>query len=158
MQNKGYNLLIIEVISVTFAAFLLVEMIPWLGSIPCGSAGKESACNVGDLGSIPGLGRSPREGKDYPIQYSGLENYMNCKIHQVTKSRTQLSYFHFHFYGPYAFPLYTAQAPGRSAGVLFKASPAFLALPMCKLLRFSFSSTWQGHRLSWVCVFCPSLV
>ena len=41
---------------------------------PCGSAGKESTCNVGDLGSIPGLGRSPGEGKGYPLQYSGLEN------------------------------------------------------------------------------------
>ena len=40
----------------------------------CGSAGKESACNVGDLGSIPGLGRSLGEGKGYPLQYSGLEN------------------------------------------------------------------------------------
>ena len=39
---------------------------------PGGSAGKESACNVGDLGSIPGLGRSPGEGKGYPLQYSGL--------------------------------------------------------------------------------------
>ena len=45
---------------------------------PCGSAGKESACNVGDLGLIPGLGRSPGEGKGYPIQYSGLENSTDC--------------------------------------------------------------------------------
>ena len=45
---------------------------------PCGSAGKESACNVGDLGSIPGLGRFPGEGKGYPLQYSGLENSMDC--------------------------------------------------------------------------------
>ena len=45
---------------------------------PCGSAGNESACNVGDLGSIPGLGRSPGEGKGYPLQYSGLENSMDC--------------------------------------------------------------------------------
>ena len=44
---------------------------------PCGSAGKESACNVGDLGAIPGLGRSPGEEKDYPLQYSGLENSMD---------------------------------------------------------------------------------
>ena len=44
---------------------------------PGGSAGKESACNVGDLGSIPGLGRSPGEGKGYPFQYSGLENSMD---------------------------------------------------------------------------------
>ena len=45
---------------------------------PCGSAGKESVCNVGDLGSIPGLGRSPGEGKGYPLEYSGLENSMDC--------------------------------------------------------------------------------
>ena len=45
---------------------------------PCGSADKESACNEGDLGSIPGLGRSPGEGKGYPLQYSGLENSMDC--------------------------------------------------------------------------------
>ena len=44
---------------------------------PCGSAGKESACNAGDLGSIPGLGRSPGEGKGYPLQYSDLENSMD---------------------------------------------------------------------------------
>ena len=43
---------------------------------PCGSAGKEFACNEGDLGSIPGLGRSPGEGKGYPLQYSSLENFM----------------------------------------------------------------------------------
>ena len=48
---------------------------------PCGSAGKESACNAGDLGSIPGLGRSPGEGKGYPLQYSGLENSMVCIVH-----------------------------------------------------------------------------
>ena len=46
---------------------------PVVMSFPCGSAGKESSCNEGDLGSIPGLGRSPREGKGYPLQYSGLE-------------------------------------------------------------------------------------
>ena len=54
---------------------------------PGGSAGKESACNVGDLGSIPGLGRSPGEGKGYPLQYSGLENSMDCIVHGVTKSQ-----------------------------------------------------------------------
>ena len=48
---------------------------------PCGSAGKESACNAGDLGSIPGLGRFPGEGKDYPLQYSVLENSMDCIVH-----------------------------------------------------------------------------
>ena len=54
---------------------------------PCGSAGKEEACNVGDLGLIPGLGRSPREGKGYPLQYSGLENSMECIVHGAAKSR-----------------------------------------------------------------------
>ena len=56
---------------------------------------KKSACNVGDLGSIPGLGRSPGEGKGYPLQYSALENFMDCIVHKVAESRTQLSDFHF---------------------------------------------------------------
>ena len=51
-----------------------------------GSAGKEFTCNVGDLGSIPELGRSPGEGKGYPLQYSGLENSMDCIVHGVRKS------------------------------------------------------------------------
>ena len=64
---------------------------------PCGSVGKESACNARDLGSIPGLGRSPGEGKGYPLQYSGLENSMDCIVRGVAKNQTQLSDFHFHF-------------------------------------------------------------
>ena len=61
----------------------------------CGSAGKESTCNAGDLGSIPWLGRSPGEGKGYPLQYSGLADSMDCIAHGVAKSQTQLSDFHF---------------------------------------------------------------
>ena len=61
---------------------------------PGGSDDKESACNPGDLGSIPGLGRSPAEGNGYPFQYSGLENSMDCIVRGVTKSRTGLSDFH----------------------------------------------------------------
>ena len=64
---------------------------------PGGSAVKESACKAGDLGSIPGLGRPPGEGKGYPLQYSGLENSMDCVIHGVAKSRTRLSDSHFTF-------------------------------------------------------------
>ena len=64
-------------------------------SFPYSSVGKESSCNVGDLGSIPGLGRSPGEGKGYLLQYSGLENSMDYIVHGVTKSRTWLSNFHF---------------------------------------------------------------
>ena len=58
---------------------------PVFMGFPYGSAGKESACNVGDLGSIPGLRRSPGEGKGYPLQYSGLENSMDCIVHGVTR-------------------------------------------------------------------------
>ena len=59
----------------------------------CGSTGKESACNAGDLGLIPGLGRSPGEGKGYPLQYSGLENSVDrgiwqATVHEVTALKT----------------------------------------------------------------------
>ena len=104
-------------ISVEYCALLRLQcgrpgFNPWLGKsrwrrarlptpeflgFPCGLAGKESACNARDLGSIPGLGRSPGEGKGYPIQYSGLENSMdypwNCKESEW------LSNFPFHFLG-----------------------------------------------------------
>ena len=65
-------------------------LIPGQGTrgFPCGSAGKESTCNVGDLFLIPGLGRSSGEGKGYPLQYSGLENAMDspwgCKKLDMT--------------------------------------------------------------------------
>ena len=55
---------------------------------PHSSVGEESACNAGDPGLIPGLGRSPGEGKGYPLQYSGLENFMDCIVHGVTKRWT----------------------------------------------------------------------
>ena len=58
-----------------------------------GSDGKESPCNVGDLGSIPGLGRSPGEGKVCPLKCSGLKNSVNCIVHGVAKSWTRLSDF-----------------------------------------------------------------
>ena len=63
---------------------------------PDSSDGKESTCNMGDLGLIPGLGRSPGEGKGYPLQYSSLENSMDHVVHGVAKSWTRLSDFHFH--------------------------------------------------------------
>ena len=58
---------------------------------PGGSAGKESTCNVGDLGSISGLGRSPREENGYPLQYSGLENSMDCIAESDTTEQFSLS-------------------------------------------------------------------
>jgi len=69
---------------------------------PGGSDGKECACNAGDLGSIPGLGRSLGEGKGYPLQYSCLHNSIDreawqATVYGVTKSRTRLSDSHFHW-------------------------------------------------------------
>ena len=61
---------------------------------PDNSVIKESACNAGDPRLIPGLGTSPGEGKGYPLQYSGLENSMDCIVHGVAKSQTRLSDFH----------------------------------------------------------------
>ena len=63
---------------------------------PDSSVGKDSTCNVGDLRLILWLGRSHGEGKGYPLQYSGLENSMDCIIHGVAKNQTGLSDFHFH--------------------------------------------------------------
>ena len=68
-------------------------------SFPGDSDGKESTSKVRDLGSVPGLGRHPGEGKAYPLQYSGLENSMDCIVHGVTKSWTRRSDFHFHLGG-----------------------------------------------------------
>ena len=74
---------------------------------PDGSAGEESTYTPGDMGSVPGLGRSPGEGNDNSLQYSCLENFMDrgacwATVHGVTKSWTQLSdqYFYFHFKAP----------------------------------------------------------
>ena len=72
---------------------------------PDSSVGKESACNAGDPSSIPGSGRSPGEGKGYPLEYIlAWRIPWTCIIHGVAKSQTQLSDFHFHFHdiGPYS--------------------------------------------------------
>ena len=61
---------------------------------PGRTPGKESACNAGDPSLVPGLGRSPREGNGYPLQYSGLENSTDCIVHGVAKSQTRLRNFH----------------------------------------------------------------
>ena len=66
--------------------------------VPDSLADKEAACNAGDLGLIPELGRSPGDGNSYPLQYPGLENSTDCIVHGVAKSQTQLSDFHFHFH------------------------------------------------------------
>ena len=68
--------------------------LPFCMGFPDSSDGKESTYNAGDLGSIPGLGRSPGEGKGYPLQYSGLENSTDCIVHGIAKSWTRMSNFH----------------------------------------------------------------
>ena len=72
----------------------VVQVLGFVG----GSAGKESACNEGDLGSVPGWGRSPEEGNGYLHQYSGLESSMDCIVHGVAKSLTGLNDLHCHFH------------------------------------------------------------
>ena len=67
-----------------YVVFTSNESFKW--GFPGGSAGKESACNAGDLGPIPGLGRSPGEGHGYPLQYSGLENSTDCIVHGAKES------------------------------------------------------------------------
>ena len=91
----------------------------WWGLIsfkitPWWLTGKEAACNVVDLGSISGLGRSPGEGNGYQLQYSGLENPMDCIVHWVTKSQTRLSDFHFTSFKIDCFDLLVVQGSLRS--------------------------------------------
>ena len=76
---------------------LLHAVCMWVMGISGGSDGKESACSIGDLGLIPGLGRSSGAGKVYPLQYSGLENSMDCTVHRVTKNQARPSNFHFQY-------------------------------------------------------------
>ena len=101
---------------------------------PGGSAGKESASSARDLGSVPGLGRSPGEGKGYPVQYSGLEDSMGCVVHEVTKSRTRLSHFTFHSHG---------SAAGR--GPLLANRPPFCCTQLNP--RTNAGDSGQGQRL-----------
>ena len=88
--SKGFSVAMGNIININDGRPII-----WQG-FPGGSADKESTCNAGDLGLVPGLGRFPGEGKGYPLQYSGLENSMDCIAYGATKSQTQLSDFHSH--------------------------------------------------------------
>ena len=88
----------------------------------------DSALNAGDLGLIPGLGRSPGEGKSYPLRYSGLENSMDNTVRAVAKSQTRLSDFHFHLYSLF--------------GKLKWFSLKLLALFCSKYIHFSIRYVW----------------
>ena len=68
-----------------YISFFIFRLILYYMCFPCGSAVKEFICNAGDLGSIPRLGRSSGEEKGYPLQYSGLENSVDCLVHRIAK-------------------------------------------------------------------------
>ena len=89
MHSSGHFYQTWDLLGFMVMYYKRVKFIAILGGFPDSSVGKESAGNVGDLGLIPGLGRSPGEAKGYPLLYSGLENSMD------TKSQTGLSDFHF---------------------------------------------------------------
>ena len=108
---------------------------------PCGSPSKESTCNAGDLGSIPGLGRSPGEGKGYPLQYSGLNNSMDCIVRGVAKSWTWLRDFHFLSLAA-AGPVSLTPASGDLHCLVLGS------LPLCLLTHVLFTVTPRGRRSS----------
>ena len=78
---------ILDILWYFYQSFPCSSLVLLLG-FSCGSTGKVSACNVGDLSLILGLGRSSGEGKAYLLQYSGLENSIDCIVHRVAKSLT----------------------------------------------------------------------
>ena len=106
------------------------------------SVGKESSCNAGDPTLISGLGRSPGERKGYPLQYSGLENSMNCIVHRIAKSWTWLSEFHFHY-------LWTVTVLAHNCFFRDLANPwpvftGFSVITLCLLLCFHRYFNWSS--------------
>ena len=104
MALNIFTLLVPSVLSISRTiSFSPTEALYWLNSnsvLPLQASQeaqvvKNPSASTGGVSFIPGLGRSPGEGKGYPLQYSGLENSMDCIVHGVSKSRTQLSDFHF---------------------------------------------------------------
>ena len=98
MAQTVKNLPAVQEIQVQFLVGMICWRRDWVPTavflgFPCGSSGKESTCNAGDLGLIPGLERSSVKGKGDPLQYSGLENSMDCIVLGVAKSWTRLSDF-----------------------------------------------------------------
>ena len=109
--------------------------------LPCDLADKESACNMGDMGLIPGLGRSPGEGKSYPLQYSGLENSMDYSPwgHKELDTTEQL-WLHYPSHPPKPVP----QAWG---GQVFREDPrGLLTLIKLWILLIILELRWEVKR------------
>ena len=140
LQSKGLQRVRYDWASFTFTFFhfTLVK------GFPEGSNGKESTCNAGDLGSIPELGRSPGEREGYPLQYSGLENSMDCIVHGIAKSLTRLSNFHF---------VLSTSYPGDILGICIQYYLGSL------LLLFNHSSCLNSFAKPWniACQACLSM-
>ena len=129
-----------------------------------GTSGKESTCNAGDMGSIPGLGRSPGEGNGYPPQYSGLENSMDCTVHGVTKRHDRVTFTWqkqdyvgvFPTCCSHSFPLWPLPLPLVFVTGFYPDFPPASLLRPCRSLRHSYilglllSLTWVIFSdLSW---------
>ena len=115
-----------------------LALLLYLVGFPCGSAGKEFACNAGNLGSIPGLGRSPGERKDYPLQYYGLENSMDyspwdCKVRDDWATFT-----------------FTCIWAHRPSELSLRRSFSIFKCPGVTCLSFlSFYILWETERFDW---------
>ena len=112
-KNSKIILMCIWILKSDYRFFFLLNGSFGGTGFPDSSLGKESTCNAGGPGSIPGLGRCPGEGKGYPLQYSGLENSMDCIVDGVAKSWTQLSNLHLNsaIHAIYFFNIIVCQAP-----------------------------------------------
>ena len=117
-----------------FVIWIELHILPSLGFPRC-SVGKESACIAGDLGSIPGLGRSSGEGNGNSLQYSGLENPMDreawwATVHKVTKSWTQLKRLSMHACTHIFFKLFGPNCVRNFRMVIFKRESSYGSAPL----------------------------
>ena len=125
------------------------ELIACYGNFPCGSIGKELACYAGDLGSIPGLGRFPGEGKGYPLQYSCLENSMDFIVYSVVQFSSVHSLSHvWLFVTPWTVALQASLSITNSQSLLKLMSIASVILPTISSSVIPFSSCLQSFPAS----------
>ena len=130
---------------------LLIGVLRILFRSACDSAGKESACSAADLGSVPGLGRSPGEGNSYPLQNSDLENSMDCIVHGVAKSRGH----DFHFTSLHFWLRLRDQASGFFFTIFFLLT----GFPSSNKFHTTYHHLFWNHCFQFsACSFVPSLI